>query len=210
MAFQHLNNTSYTFGSHSVQVLVPERREVAAWYEAAKTNAGSPPDPYWTQVWAAAIGLCEFLSKNLHVVQQKKILELAAGLGLPSLWASHHAHSVIGSDYLPEAVTIMEQSRVVNHIENLTCCLLDWNTLPENLETDVLLLSDINYESAQFEQLLLVINRFVKANTTVILSTPQRLVAKPFIERLLPIANRHEQVDVWNGEKQVPISVLVL
>src|SRR5688572_33367426 len=48
--------------------------------------------PYTTlfrsQVWPSAIALSEFIVSNQQLVHNKNILELGAGLGLPSLVAS--------------------------------------------------------------------------------------------------------------------------
>ena len=71
---------------------------------------------------------------------------LAAGLGLPSLLAARYAYEVHASDHIPEAVELMKRSADLNGILNMKCSLLDWNCLPENIRTDILLLSDINYD----------------------------------------------------------------
>jgi predicted nicotinamide N-methyase len=99
-------------------------------------------------------------------------------------------------------------SKTVQHLQltNVTCELLDWNHLPEDLTVDVLLLSDINYDPEQFEQLYQVLQRFIQQGTIIILTTPQRLMAKPFIEKLLPLCKQQYEMAV----DDTSISLLLL
>jgi predicted nicotinamide N-methyase len=114
------------------------------------------------------------------------------------------------SDYLPEAVELMQRTIGHNGSANLDAGLLDWNNIPAPLKADVLLLSDVNYAPSVFEKVAEVISRFLDDGSTVILSTPQRLMAKPFIEQLLPFRWQQEEVIVNRNDKQLPVSVLVL
>lgn len=111
-------------------------------------------------------------------------MELAAGLGLPSMAAAGFAKEVCCSDYLPEAVSVLQKTISYNRFENLTCAVLDWNTLPGSLTTDILLLSDVNYAPADFDQVIRVCEKFLQQGTTILLSTPGRIMAKTFVNRL--------------------------
>lgn len=87
---------------------------------------------------------------------------------------------------------------------------MDWNHLPDDLSVDVLLLSDINYEPEGFETLFKVIISFLEKGIIIILSTPQRLMAKPFIDRLLPYSKMHEEKTITTVTPAVTCSVYVL
>jgi predicted nicotinamide N-methyase len=78
-----------------------------------------------------------------------------------------------------------------NRIDNIDCAVYNWNNLPKDLSADVLLLSDVNYEPDVFDQLIIVCEKFLFSVTTIILTTPGRIVAKEFIYRL----------DKWVKEK---------
>jgi predicted nicotinamide N-methyase len=138
------------------------------------------------------------------------VLELAAGLGLPGQVAAHVAAAVVISDYMPQAVEMAASSVAVNGLTNVRCRVLDWNALPDDLEADVLLLSDINYEPSAFERLHSVLLDFLGRGSTILLATPQRLMAKSFIARLIPycFAQGEQQVSL-NGESAF-ISVFAL
>jgi predicted nicotinamide N-methyase len=138
------------------------------------------------------------------------VLELAAGLGLPGILAAQIASEVTISDYVPEAVELMQSSAMLNQCTNVHCRLLNWYELPTDLKAEVLLLSDINYEASAFEVLYHVLIDFLARGSTILLSSPQRLMAKPFIERLLPYCVKQHEELITLDEEQTYISVLVL
>ena len=199
----------YSFGTVSVQLLLPlfpERSGISG----AQAETISEPFPYWAKLWPSAIALSQFIADQPHLVAGKKVLELAAGLGLPGIIAAHLAKEVMISDYLQDAVTMMESSVALNGLSNVQARLIDWNAIPPDLYADVLLLSDINYEPAAFEVLYDVLSGFLAKGTILLLATPQRLMAKPFIERLLPYCiAQHEQLIHLNDESSF-ISIFVL
>ena len=82
--------------------------------------------------------------------------------------------------------------------------------LSDDLSVDVLLLSDINYEPQAFETLFNVIISFLEKGTTILLSTPQRLMAKPFIDRILPYSIFWDEKFVSNTTPVVACSIYVL
>ncbi|HKZ67059.1 MAG TPA: hypothetical protein VJ111_11910 [Chitinophagaceae bacterium] len=201
---------NFKFGPDHLQVFVPDLAMVKEQYHQLKKDDPSVAFPYWSQVWPAALGLCHFLADHTHYIQHKKVLELAAGLGLPSLLTARYALEVYASDHIPEAVELIKRSADHNGIRNMRCGVLDWNHLPGNISTDVLLLSDINYDPNVFEIVFTVLQNFLNKGTTVILSTPQRLMAKPFIDRLAPFSKNKDEVLVENSGQQTIITVLVL
>lgn len=92
----------------------------------------------------------------------------------------------------------------------MSCSMLNWDNIPDTVKAEVLLLSDVNYDPWAFDKVFTTINRFLNEGTLIILSTPQRLMAKPFIERLLPFCIRQEEVVINKDEKQVAITVMIL
>ncbi|RXK83282.1 class I SAM-dependent methyltransferase [Filimonas effusa] len=194
----------------NVHLWLPDAEQVkAAYYESKSRDAGIA-FPHWSKLWPSALAMASFLDKHAHYIQDKQVVELAAGLGLPSLVAAAYAKQVHSSDYLPEAVDVIKQSVQLNHLTNMTCEVLDWNHLPAALRADVVLLSDINYEPEAFEQLYKVIAAFIHSGAIILLSTPQRLMARPFIERLLPWCTYQEEAIIETAEGQTFISTLVL
>ena len=202
---QHLERPGY-----NISLFVPDAQEVHDSYYRQKQVHAQVPFPHWTKLWPAALALGDFIHQHPQLVQNKSVLELAAGLGLPSFVAARYAKDVCCSDYLEAAVATMAKSAQHLKLSNVTCRVLDWNHLPDDITADVLLFSDINYDPGQFDQLYQVIQRFLLQGTLILLTTPQRLMAKPFIERLLPFCRQQYEISVFHHQQHTPVSLLVL
>ncbi len=166
--------------------------------------------PYWSQVWPAAIALAEFIIEQKQYVQDALVLELAGGLGLPSIVAARFARTVLCTDSIPEAVEAVRLTAEHLSILNLQTAVLDWHRLPQHHHPFVLLLSDINYKPEDFPVLKEVIENFLQIGSTILLSTPERLAAKSFIEPLLSSCIFQQQRNVLHQGREVPVSILVL
>jgi predicted nicotinamide N-methyase len=197
----------FSFNHMSLELLVPVPSALKTNYEQLLQQGYAVPFPYWAQIWPAAMALSTFIDNHHDYIFDKQVLELAAGLGLPSLVAAAAgAKNVCASDHSEEAVQVLRQTINHNCFTNMESRRLNWHQLPGNLQPDVLLLSDINYDPAEFETLFQVLTEFLQKGTLIILSTPQRLMAKPFISRLMPWCIQQE-----NGEvEDTGISVYVL
>jgi predicted nicotinamide N-methyase len=191
---------SFFIGPGEVQLVVPDAGEPLQ----------SEHSPYWGKVWPAALGLCKFLQNNLHYIQKKKVSEIAAGLGLPSVFTAPHAAEVYCSDIEPAAVDLIKKSVMHNKLGNVHCFVAGWNDLDTAIIPDILLLSDVNYDPLQFEELLKVLEHYLTQRCTIILSTPQRLMAKPFIEKLLQYCVQQEEVMVAENNIETAVSIFVM
>jgi predicted nicotinamide N-methyase len=176
------NTQHFIFGNTAIELCMPYAASIRNDYET--TNNNNTPFPFWAKVWPASIGLCNFLAENIECIEDKKVVEVAAGLGLPSLFAANVASQVICSDYLQQPMDFVNKSIELNALRNITTTIIDWNHLPVDFSADVLLLSDINYDPIAFDALYLMMEKLIQNNTTIILATPQRLMAKSFIEKL--------------------------
>jgi predicted nicotinamide N-methyase len=201
----HLHNIPVQDRSYTLWLPDPEALEND--FRRQQTEGLQPSLPYWGRLWPAARAMAEWLLQHPDKVTGLRVLELAAGLGLPSLVAAEWAASVICSDYVPEAVDAIRHNAELNHRNNIEACLLNWNNLPASLEADVLLLSDVNYEPAAFAALEGLVNRFLNRGSAVLLATPQRLMAKSFVTGLLPFCKEESHVTVSDGSGEAAISL---
>lgn len=205
LQLQHLERPGYT-----IDLFVPDAQKVQENYFQQKQGQAEVPFPHWTKLWPAGLAMADFIHQHPELVKDKNVLELAAGLGLPGFVAARYATTVCCSDYLPEAVDTMTRTAQHLQLANVTCQLLDWNQLPNDLTAEVLLLSDINYDPDQFDQLYQVLQRFLQQGTTILLTTPQRLMAKPFIEKLLPFCKQQSETTVFYQQQYTAISLLLI
>lgn len=204
------NLQTFSFSNHSIKVVVPDADSLQQWYAKKVEAKGAADFPYWGKIWPAANALCSFISNHTELLKDKQVLELAAGVGLPSLLSAFYAKEVCCSDYNADAVTFINESILENKLQNISARVIDWNHLAPGLTADVLLVSDINYEPGSFETLFKVLIQFLNSNTTILLSTPQRLMAKPFIEQLLPFCKQQEEVLIKTEDDETMCSVFLL
>ena len=168
------------------------------------------PFPYWAKVWPSSIALLDVLKNNPHLIQNKHVLEIGAGIGLPSLMMADITKSIQVSDYNLEAVALLQKNIEHLQLQNVEALQLDWNAIPENMQPEVILLSDINYDPVQFDTLISLIEQFIHRGSTIILSTPQRIMASPFVQKLeASIKERYEALVDENGIPK-EISILVI
>jgi predicted nicotinamide N-methyase len=196
-----------SFKKMSLELLIPAPSAVKANYQQLLQQGYAVPFPYWAQIWPAARALSIFLNDHSEYIFDKQVLELAAGLGLPSLVAAASgAKKVCVSDESEEAVQVLQKVISHNRFNNIESRCLNWHQLPPHLQPEVLLLSDINYDPVEFDTLFDVLTNFLQKGTLIILSTPQRLMAKPFISRLMPWCIQQQNVQA--AENSVSIYVL--
>jgi methyltransferase-like protein 23 len=193
-----------------IKTFVINKTLIELFVPADPYQASTIKSPYWAKVWPAAIGLCHFLHDNKQHIKNKKVLELAAGLGLPSIFSANYANHISSSDIEPAAVRFLQESFRYHQLDHTNCQVLDWSNAKTMDIPDTLLLSDINYEPDQFDELFSIIQHFLYHNTTIVLSTPQRLMAKDFISQLLPWCRQQVEVMVTQDNIKSAISILVL
>ena len=195
---------TFIIDDQSLEIFIPQAEAVEETYLHNKEAA------YWAQVWPASIGLCRFLKEHPHYITDKTVLELAAGLGLPGLYIAPQAKQITITDRDALAVKCVKQSATYLQTQNVYTAVLDWKNAVQLPLPDTLLLSDVNYEPAVFDELLKVLEHFLYNKVSIIISTPQRLVAKQFINSLLPYCSLQWNCNVLLHAKETGVSVFVL
>ena len=191
-------------------IYTPNYELVKEIYTSLLIMDPNTPFPFWAKLWPSSIALLDVLKAHPHLIQNKHVLEIGAGIGLPSLMMAGVAKSIQISDYDKEAVALLQKNIEHLQLQNEEALQLDWNAIPENLQPDVILLSDVNYDPGQFDVLIHLIDKFMNQGCAIILSTPQRIMASPFVQKLEAyITDRYEALVDENGLNQ-EISILVL
>ena len=202
---QDLVFEQYLAPNTTIELAVPDFIQLQTLYQL-----GGLDFPYWAKIWPSAIALANFLQENPSYIQNKKLLELAAGIGLPSFVAAKYASHICCSDYAPAAIALLEKNIAANQLSNLSSALINWQSIPESIEAEVLLLSDINYNPTDFDTVFLMLQQFIEQGTTILLSTPQRLVAKDFIASLLPWCVLNIEQEIRYNQESVLINIFIL
>jgi predicted nicotinamide N-methyase len=193
-----------------LQLYLPDPELVKSTYENLLVANESTPFPFWAKIWPSAEAMTSFLREEPHWIDRKHVLEIGAGIGLPSFAMAAHASSMIISDHAPEAIALIEKNIQYLGLQHVTAVCLDWNHFPDNIKADTVLLSDINYEPEQFGALQTMIRKFLEQGATIILSTPQRITVTPFAEAIQPFVKRSVLQTVEHLKQPVDIRILVL
>lgn len=162
-----------------ISMYVPSTEVVAEMQQEAD-NA------FWAKVWPSAQVLAAFIRDNSHLLQDKKVLEIAGGLGLPSVAAASYCREVICSDLFPGPMLFVEATARYHGLQNVSFRTIDLRNFPEDILPDIVLMSDVNYDPSVFLHLQQLFHFLLDKGVSILLATPQRIVARPFITSLLP------------------------
>lgn len=200
-----LHWTTILVDEQNVELYIPDAQDVLSYYQHNKEEA------YWTKLWPASLGLCSFLNEHSHLVNDKTILELAAGTGLPGIYIAPLVKQVTITDKSPLATDCVQQSVNRLQLQNVQCITMNWLDAPQHTLPDLVMLSDVNYDPESFEGLKTTIHHYLNNHIPVIISTPQRLVAKSFISQFLPYCHIqwHKTIQQEDAETEVSVFVLV-
>lgn len=192
----------------SLYVPIPEL--VRPTYEHLLKLDPNTPFPFWAKIWTSSKALSRFLKFEPHWIKGKKVLEIGAGVGLPSFSISHLAKEVIVTDHAPKAVELININITHLCINNMKAICLDWSDFPDIISADTILLSDVNYAPGEFGPLLTLIKKLMGDGAVIIIATPERIMAAPFVEVLQPFIQRSFLHPVEEMEDISAIRMLLL
>jgi len=127
--------------------------------------------PYWAELWPAALALAHALPARLDGV---RIVEVGAGLGVPSLVAAARGGEVTAVDWASDAIELLVQNAARNGL-GLTPLHADWRTLRGTFA--LALGADLLYEERNIQPLLELLPQLA---TEVLLAEPGRPHAAGF------------------------------
>ena len=132
--------------------------------------------PYWAELWPSGVALAEHVA-TLDV-RGLRVLELGAGLGLPSLAAALGGADVLATDWADDAVALLRANAERNHVR-LRVESARWDE-PDRFGTgwDYVLAADVLYEQRNADQLLELLPRLGAAE--ILVAEPGRPFASPF------------------------------
>jgi predicted nicotinamide N-methyase len=138
--------------------------------------------PYWADLWPSATALARFVAPR--ALRGARTLELGCGLGLVSVAAALAGARVVASDWSPESVefTLANAERNGAAVEGLVCAWAEPEALVERAPWQLVLGSDLLYESRNADLLLDLLPRLVDERGEVWIADPGRSTAEPFFE----------------------------
>lgn len=189
---------------------IPDPEKIKSTYDDLVKQDPSTPFPYWAKNWASSLALHSFLNNYPHYIHHKNVLELGAGIGLPSLGIADKAKSVIISDHNNDAIELVRKN--IDHLglTNTTAVNIDWNEFPEKVTFEVVLLSDINYVPSNFDTLWNLFTKLLTNHKTLILANPQRITSGDFLQPLTQFIKYTSVQEIKENNKVTLVNITVL
>jgi len=140
--------------------------------------------PYWAEMWPSSIALARAVA--VRGLGARRVLELGCGLGLPSIVAALRGARVLATDWSADAVAATARNAALNDapLETARVAFDAAQALVERAPWDLVLASDVLYETRMAEALLALLPRLVDARGAVWLADPGRPAADYFFDCL--------------------------
>lgn len=154
-------------------------------YPFSNSNLGILEDlcPYFAVVWDSALNLSWWCKLNSTLFKNKSILEIGAGLALPSHILALCGHQVSATDYHPHACYFAKKNCLLNS-SNINYMTKSWKELiAENTSFDFILASDILYEGKYTDDLINLISKILRDGSEFIICDPLRGYLQNFINK---------------------------
>lgn len=139
--------------------------------------------PYWAELWPSGRVLAEWIAAQ--PVQGRRVVELGAGLALPSLIAAHRGADVTATDWYQPALDFTRNNA---HAAGVTVhtSLVDWRSPPAELIAppgfDLIIAADVLYEPRNAEPLCTIIPQLCAPEGQVVIADPRRPDARAFLD----------------------------
>ena len=137
--------------------------------------------PYWAELWPSSTVLANFVASDRR--PPGRAVELGAGIGVVSIAAALAGHEVLATDYYEDALLFARANAWRNLGREIETTLVDWRTIPETLPRfDVVLASDVLYESRYAPLVASTIDRFLAPRGVAYVADPGRVAANAFVD----------------------------
>ncbi|NTW83716.1 MAG: methyltransferase domain-containing protein [Chlorobiaceae bacterium] len=135
--------------------------------------------PYWAEIWPSAVTLSNFIADELDM-ENKRVIEIGAGVGLVSLVAASKGASVLATDYSSEALRFVRYNAWKNGLE-LDHERLDWRNVQCGEQFDVLFAADVLYERVNLLPIANALDKLLKPDGRAYIADPRRSLAEQFL-----------------------------
>lgn len=140
--------------------------------------------PYFGVDWPAGKALTSYCLEKKDFWAKKKVLELGCGLALPSLAVSSLGADVSAVDFHPDVALFLDENLRLNPKSHLHFLRHNWREdLSQLGRYDVVLGSDILYESAHPEHVVRSLLSLLAPNGLLLLADPGRAYLQSFVKQ---------------------------
>lgn len=159
---------------------------------AERLGISSASWPLFGIVWASGQVLAEEMYH--YDITNKRILEVGCGIALASLVLNHRHADITATDYHPETEAFLAINAELNQDKKIPFTRTGWSDEVSELgKFDVIIGSDILYESEHVDLLSAFIDQHAAEHCEVILVDPGRGHHAKFSKKMLALGYSHQQ-----------------
>lgn len=163
-----------TFGAFPIHLQVIEDFDTVLNHCVEMHPDDTSMIPYYAELWPSAEALGHHLVQTYSTLSGKRVIELGCGLGLPSILCGKLGADVTATDFHPHNEAYFKQNAADNDLTTIDYRQMDWSSPKLSTRFDIVIGSDLLYESQQIESLTRCIHAILKPGGTVILADPGR------------------------------------
>lgn len=176
-----LTKQTLLIAGSQVTVELPASQDQLLEESLRRENSGlSDCDPYWGSLWETGPTTAAMI---LHHVwpSRLQVLELGCGIGVVGIAGLIAGHAVTFSDHASAAVELAISNAALNGFSDATGMVFDWNQPPTEEKYDLIIASDILYETSSHKPLLNTIQTMLSKNGAAWIGECGRANADEFV-----------------------------
>lgn len=165
--------------------------------------------PYWADLWPSATALARYLLDHPEITDGATMIELGAGVALPSLALRSLGRDPLITDWAEDALVFAQSNMALNGFDASRIAILDWRHPPADLgPTDLAIGADLVYEARNPALLVQLLPKMLTQTGRFVLADPGRkhfATLRDLLQRdgwtMTELATIDEPQDTANGVK---------
>ncbi|HEX8395059.1 MAG TPA: hypothetical protein VF665_22120 [Longimicrobium sp.] len=172
----------FAHGGWSVRMLLPRAADELI---DEREYAVDERLPYWAELWPSARALARhLLDGGADDWAGVRVIELGAGVALPSLALLHLGADTLATDWYADALAFARTNAWRNGLGALRTDPLDWNHPPPEERYPRLVAADVLYEKRNADLLAALLPRIVEPGGMALIADPGRVYAGEFLDAM--------------------------
>lgn len=187
------------FGNSDVHICtLRDRQQFSDEHDvAANLGISSANWPLFGVIWDSSKVLANFMFE--YEINDKRILEVGCGMALTSLMLNQRNADITTTDYHPEVERFLLDNVMLNKGRKIPFVRTGWGDADSGLgEFDVIIGSDLLYESEHVELLSEFIHQHAKSTCDIIIVDPGRGNHARFSKKMVKLGYAHSQGEPEN------------
>lgn len=185
--------TPVTVNGKTIQIV--QAKEIGRMIEKQFSQDDPLADfPFWAKIWEASIILSHEIAK-IKPEDDKRFLEIGAGIGVAGLFAAAFGHEVTITDYNEDAMLFAMMSAQANQLHNVRFQLLDWCSPSLYGKYDYIIGSEVLFNTKFSVPLCKLLNEALAPDGAIYLAHDKsRMAPRSFFE----LADHHFKIETKN------------